>query len=290
MPISMVLCSAELLERILDNQRVISDIVLVNLKQAFRPPSTGKESHGSNTRFRESTIKFYGMGERPTCMVLHEALPGKFLVAGHLYAVRWTQYARVVMGSSFNVNSPRNGIIWCSALGHEYERQRICFSYGDIASEFILHVLDKSLLPVKLSSVGQHTGNKAFKEALGDVTFGDLHNKRVDFAGADGTGPFKHALALHAKFALELCAKTYPDDFDPREYLFDDDRSEYEGKQAFIRMWLGQLDTGSVAEGAEGNEEEEEASVDPEESVDVEVDVERRGPEVGRGAQGLRKR
>lgn len=60
------------------------------------------------------------------------------------------------MGSDFDVDSPRNGIIWCSAIEHEYEHQRICFSQGEYENEFILHVLDKDLLPMKLSSVGQH--------------------------------------------------------------------------------------------------------------------------------------
>ncbi|KXZ48755.1 hypothetical protein GPECTOR_25g339 [Gonium pectorale] len=197
------------------------------------------------------------MGKLPTCMVLGKALPSNFLVAGHLYAVRWTRYTRAILGSDFDVDSPKNGVICCSAIEYEYERQRICFSEGDIESEYILHVLDKSLLPIKLSSVGQHKGNAAFAAALGDVTFEHLDKKRVKFAGADGKGPFKRTLALHAKFALEFCAKTYPDGFDAREYRFDY-HSEHEGKQALIHKWLGQLDTASVAEVVEEEEQEEE--------------------------------
>lgn len=60
------------------------------------------------------------------------------------------------MGKGFRVNSPRNGIMWNSAIEHVYEDQRICLRYRGVGSEFVLHVLDKSLLPVKLSSMGQH--------------------------------------------------------------------------------------------------------------------------------------
>lgn len=114
---------------IMDSQSFITDIVCAGLKHAFKPPSTGKALLGSNKEFRDRIVKFYGMGKRvrhhctclgvpkplhsawpdpppileygmcnrpcsynhmqPTCMVLGKALPSEFLVAGHLYAVRW---------------------------------------------------------------------------------------------------------------------------------------------------------------------------------------------------------
>lgn len=70
-----------------------------------------------------------------------------------------------------------------------------------------------------------------------------------------------------ANFALEHCATTYPEGFDPTQYTFNDN-SQHEGKEELVKMWLSRLDTGSVAEvGAE-------SSVSPEESVDVEEEVE----------------
>ncbi|KAG2499060.1 hypothetical protein HYH03_003245 [Edaphochlamys debaryana] len=201
-------------------------------------------------------------------MVLDKDLPSRFLVAGHLFAVRWTRYASIMMGKDFRVNSPKNGIIWNSAIEHAYERQRICFSYSGLGSEFILHVLDKSLLEKKLSAVGQHKTDPDFVQALGDDTFESLQGKRVNFTGAEGKGPLKRALALHAKLALENCAKIYPADFDPRKFNFDD-MSEHEGKEELMKLWLDELDTGSVAES--GLNEAAAASADPEEAVNEEA-------------------
>lgn len=65
-------------------------------------------------------------------------------------------YARIIMGSDFDINGSKNGVILCSAIEYAYEHQRICFSKGMGDGEFILHVLDKWLLDKRLSSVGQH--------------------------------------------------------------------------------------------------------------------------------------
>ncbi len=66
------------------------------------------------------------------------------------------EYASDFMGSDFNINGSQNGVLWNSAIEVEFEHQRICFSKGPGKNEWILHVLDKSLLPQQLSSVGQH--------------------------------------------------------------------------------------------------------------------------------------
>ncbi|EFJ45893.1 hypothetical protein VOLCADRAFT_93761 [Volvox carteri f. nagariensis] len=242
----------------------LSNVVLVDLKHHLRPPSSGHASRGSNQVFRCRLMKSYGMTPKSMwCMVLGKALPDDFLVAAHLFAVRWERYADIIMGSDFHIDGSQNGIIWCSAIQHEYELQNICFSRGSNKDEFILHVLDKSLLPKKLSSVGQHKNDTAFVKVLGDITFGDLHNKHVKFESTTGKGPYKRALALQARLALAHCAKTYPNDFDPTVYLFDD-MSEHEGKEELIKMWLSRLDTGSVVEVGT------ESSMFPEESVDME--------------------
>ncbi|GFR41594.1 hypothetical protein Agub_g2317 [Astrephomene gubernaculifera] len=225
-----------------------SRIALANLKEAFRPPSS-TESHDSSADFRARVAKFYGVSDKMKCMVLGKELPAGFLVARHLVA-EGCKYAGVMMG-----------IIWNSAIEHEYNDLRICFSYDGLGGSFMLHVLDKSLLPVQLSSVGRHRDNPDFAEVLGNVTFGDLHNKPVDFTGVDSMRPFKRALAEHAKLALVHQVKTYPDGFDPQMYNFND-WSEHEGNEEFVRTWLNNLDTGSVWEGG--------TSVDPEESVDDE--------------------
>eukprot|EP00198_Chlamydomonas_reinhardtii_P006585 XP_001695921.1 predicted protein [Chlamydomonas reinhardtii] len=152
------------------------------------------------------------------------------------------------MGSDFDINGSKNGVILCSAIEYAYEHQRICFSKGMGDGEFILHVLDKWLLDKRLSSVGQHKNDTAFAEALGDLTFRHIDNKHVKFKSATGKGPYKRALALHANFALEHCATTYPEGFDPTQYTFNDN-SQHEGKEELVKMWLSRLDTGSVAEG-----------------------------------------
>ncbi|EFJ45892.1 hypothetical protein VOLCADRAFT_93759 [Volvox carteri f. nagariensis] len=244
----------------------LTSVVLVNLKHHLRPPTSGHASRGSNQVFRRRLMKSYGMTPKSMwCMVLGKALPDDFLVATHLFAVRWERYADIIMGSDFHIDGSQNGIILCSAIQHEYELQNICFSKGSnkLKDEFILHVLDKSLLPKKLSSVGQHKNDTAFVKVLGDITFGDLHNKHVKFESTTGKGPYNRALALQARLALEHCAKTYPNDFDPTVYLFDD-MSQHDGKEEFIQMWLTRLDTGSVVE------VETESSMFPEDSVDME--------------------
>ncbi len=41
-----------------------------------------------------------------------------------------------------------------------------------------------------------------FAEAMGDTTFGQLHDGELDLSGPDGQGPCKSALALHVSSGL----------------------------------------------------------------------------------------
>ncbi|KAG2435166.1 hypothetical protein HXX76_007250 [Chlamydomonas incerta] len=258
----------EMLQEAEKQHNFLARIARAQLKYALRPPSPDGESLDSGAGFEGRVTEYYGIRSAELkCMVLGKALPRRFLVADRLYAERWKRYADLTMGADFRFDSPRNGVLWNSAIAYEYEEQRICFSYSGLGAEFILHVLDRSLLWVKLSAVGQHRNDPDFVTALGDVTFGDLHNGRVDFASVDGAGPFKGTLALHARIALKHCAKIYPDGFDPQAYDFGQ-VTEEKDKEEFVRMLLEKLDIGGAEEG--GLSEEADSFSDAEESVDGE--------------------
>ena len=46
--------------------------------------------------------------------------------------------------------------------------------------------------------------NTAFKQLMGDKTFGELHNMGVNLTSPDGQGPFQRALALQVSFAAHV--------------------------------------------------------------------------------------
>ncbi|KXZ44366.1 hypothetical protein GPECTOR_68g337 [Gonium pectorale] len=196
-----------------------ANMLMFPFKQYFRPVDIGRESRGSNKSFRvklrtaykaESEDAEKARGTKPAiamkCMVLNTLLPTKFVVAGHLFALRWEDLQGYTMGPGFKINDARNGVLWNSSVETVYEQQLICFSYTREGHRFKLHVLDKGLMNKKLADVGQHRYGSTAQEAM---------------------------------CALDH-AKEYPSDFKPSPSICDYG-SDYDGKEDFIKMWLNQL-------------------------------------------------
>ena len=91
--------------------------------------SSASTASGQTTaRFRDSLIRFYGFpNEQIQCMVTDLLLSRKSIIAGHIISKRNAERAHALFG--FDVNDPRNGLLWCRPIEAAWSYNQICFAF-----------------------------------------------------------------------------------------------------------------------------------------------------------------
>lgn len=148
--------------------------------------------------FKRSLVAAYGDpndNHDLMCMVTGIRLPYKFVTAAHVLGKKVGVKARIML--KVDVDDPQNGVLWCSPVEKAWTNNKICFSWSVLENTYILLLLDDALQNTALAVYDDPSAIKAYikgAEALGDLTFGQLHNKRMTFL--NNFRPYKRSFLL----------------------------------------------------------------------------------------------
>jgi len=211
-----------MMERVISNQLApITNYIQLSAPlvwEIFRPPSnpstttdapTGNAlKRAAQNAFFDNLKQAYMAGGKLKCMVLGVELPRSALSAGHLFP-KWLATKKYDNVFGFEVDSVRNGVIWCTAIEKVWDEQRVSFFLQPETKPgqqvYLLRVMYSDLLDVKLVDVAQQMVGKnmlpvAYKAALGDTKYRDLDGK------VELTFPTSHAQPYQGAFVWQALA------------------------------------------------------------------------------------
>lgn len=221
-----------------------NQLMLNKINEYVNAPST--QSLHKNT-FRQNVALFYGLGSLPKegkarCLVTEVDVHVSDLQAGHIVprAMRHAAEADINLA---DVDDPRNGILWCSPLEAAWSQHLFMF-INPSPDCFKLTVLDETFLSKRIQDYpvknNKHELKNTTKEALGPLTWGDLHMRAVQFP--DTSRPFKRCLSHMAKmFLFKAVASKWQLPDEVKALTLASPQVDYvseDAKDSYVLAWL----------------------------------------------------
>ena len=217
-------------ERLSQVQEHLSHIALPLLgaliQRNVRYSDSKRQSKVSSTLKKKLTALEDAPHGKLRCMLLNELLPYSSVVAAHLLKREWDYLSRQLADVD-DVDDARNGLLLYKPLEWAYDTSRLAFTWDGERSSFVAHVLDPSILDVRLVDKAQTELKERYKTGaeqaiLGDRCFRDVHGSALVLPHA--FSPWRRCLCFHAHAARDEALRrswlTSGDDFQFEDFCW----------------------------------------------------------------------
>lgn len=161
-------------------------------------------------RFSKKVKRAYGAsaGDQCWCLLTDDKLPRSTVIGAHLFKWEWAE--DVYLLGVQDINDTRNGLPLWKPLEWAYDTSRLCFTYNKATCQFIANILDPSILPMKLTDLGQSKMGREWVHPpshLRNLTFQHIDRQPLKFAPNRLHRPFKRILNFQARQARRYAIK-----------------------------------------------------------------------------------
>ena len=145
-------------------------------------------------RFSKKVKRAYGAsaGDQCWCLLTDDKLPRSTVIGAHLFKWEWAE--DVYLLGVQDIHDTRNGLPLWKPLEWAYDTSRLCFTYNKATCQFIANILDPSILPMKLTNLGQSKMGREWVHPprhLWNLTFQHIDHQPLKFAPNRLHRPFK---------------------------------------------------------------------------------------------------
>ena len=136
------------------------------------------------------------------CLLMNAELPACNVIGAHLF--KWQWHERIhVLGLS-DINDVGNGLPLWKPIEWAYDTSRLCFVYDKFHGNLVAHVLDSSILGIRLVQKGRELMGPAWcapRSLFRALIYQDVHMQPLTFAPNSLQRPIKRILNFHARQA-----------------------------------------------------------------------------------------
>ena len=245
-------------ERLSQEQERVSRIALPLLgalfKRNVRYSDSKRHSKVSSTLKKKLADLEPSPGGHLRCMLLNELLPYFSVIAAHLLKREWDYLSRELADVD-DVDDVRNGLLLYKPIEWAFDTSRLVFIWDGARNSFVAHILDPSILAVRLVEKAKAVLKERYKTGdeaiLGDRCFRDVHGSALVLPLA--FSPWRRCLCFHAHLARdEALRQGWLKSGE--EFQFDDFWSEGVSGVEKVRLWLSAQQQHPLLEDAEGSD------------------------------------